>query len=189
MLGGLAATVTLAVYIINASFSVQQRLTELLSDGARPMLFNAAIRQFQLEPLWGTGAGTFLYCGRQFRELMGFSDDIFAHNDWMQVASDFGFPALSLLILVVLVHLGLRDWVASPPFYGSACLYNSRPQSHAAALLLAALVALVMFTVHSFFDFNMQLPANALLASACLGSLPMVGWRGEVRGGPLAPGA
>ncbi len=180
MLGGLAATVTLAVYIINASFSVQQRLTELLSDGARPMLFNAAIRQFQLEPLWGTGAGTFLYCGRQFRELMGFSDDIFAHNDWMQVASDFGFPALSLLILVVLVHLG-SGLGGLTSILRQRMSHNSRPQSHAAALLLAALVALVMFTVHSFFDFNMQLPANALLASACLGIVANGGVEREVR--------
>lgn len=180
MLGGLAATVTLALYIFNTSFAVQQRFGELLNDGARPMLFSAAARQFQLEPIWGTGAGTFLYYGRQFREIMGFSDDIFAHNDWMQLAADFGFPALALLIMVVLIHAGFG--LSSLTYILQQRMsQNSRPQSHAAALLLAALVALVLFTVHSFFDFNMQLPANALLAAACLGVIANGGVEREAR--------
>ncbi|HRJ70610.1 MAG TPA: O-antigen ligase family protein [Terrimicrobiaceae bacterium] len=170
----------LVASIIQRSAIVQERYQELLDDGFRPLAFGAVLRQFQLEPLLGTGAGSFLYFGRKFREMAAFSDDIFAHNDWMQLAGDFGLPAAGLLAIVLALHLSsgingliqvVRQRVAT----------NSRPQSHAAALQIGALAATAMFVVHSFFDFNMQVPANALLAAACLGMLANCGVEKEIR--------
>lgn len=156
--------------IFKNNFVVQQRFVELVSDTYRPSVFEAALRQAQIAPLLGTGAGTFLYYGRKYREIGMFSDDIYVHNDWMQILSDFGFPAFVFLLWVVCAHgvVGIRGL---KEVLQRRMAVHSRPQSHAAALLIGALAGLAVFVVHSFFDFNMQIPANALLASACLGML------------------
>lgn len=179
--GVVAATIGVGIYVFSTSFAMQQRFGDLFSDAARNRLVGAALRQFQLEPLWGTGPGTFMYYGRQFREFYAFSDDLFAHNDWVQLAADYGFPALAICAVVVLIHLGVGlDGLTH--VLKQRMSNSNRPQSHAVALLLASLVALVMFCVRSFFDFNMQIPANALLAAACMGMLANTGIERESRG-------
>lgn len=170
----------LVASIIQRSAIVQERYQELLDDGFRPAVFGAVFRQFQLEPLLGTGAGSFLYFGRKFREMAAFSDDIFAHNDWLQLVGDFGLPAAGILALAVILHLtsGINGLIQ---VVRQRVATNSRPQSHAAALQIGALAATVMFVVHSFLDFNMQVPANALLAAACLGMLANCGVEKDIR--------
>lgn len=177
---GLVVTGAVAVNIYGRSFTAQDRFSRLLEDDFRPRVSNAALRQFQQEPFFGTGAGTFLYYGRQYRETLSFHDDIFAHNDWMQFTGDFGFPALALLIITLLLHLG--SGLQSFTYVLKERMFlGSKPQSDAAALLLAAFVALAMFSIHSLFDFNMQLPANALLAAACLGIIANAGVERETK--------
>lgn len=164
------AAITTGFSIFKSSFVVQQRVEILVNDSYRPVVFEAVLRQAQLEPLLGTGAGTFLFYGRIYREMISFSDDVYAHNDWAQIAADFGFPALFLLVVVVALH-GAAGLSGLQEVLKKRMATHSRPQSHAAALLIGALAALAAFVVHSFFDFNMQIPANALLAAACLGML------------------
>ena len=175
-----AVIIGVGIYIFSTSFSMQQRFGDLFTDAARNRLVGAALRQFQLDPIWGTGPGTFVYYGRQFREFYAFSDDIFAHNDWLQLAADYGFPALALCLVAALVHLG-AGLSGLTHVLKQRMSFNVRPQSHAAALLLAATVAVIMFCVRSFFDFNMQIPANALLAAACMGMLANAGVERETR--------
>ena len=157
-------------YIYESSHVVQERYNLLLEDSYRSSIIAVVARQFQLEPLQGTGAGTFLYFGRQFRDASNPFDDVYAHNDWAQVTADFGFPALALLLVIVLLHFanGLKSL---SEVLRQRMTASSRPQSHAAALMMAALSCLAIFVTHSFFDFNMQIPANALVAAAFLGML------------------
>lgn len=172
LIAGAAAGAMIWLYYNNHMF--QGRMGELLGDSYRPAVFEAALRQFQIDPLMGTGAGTFIFYGRKFREFFGFFDDIYAHNDWMQLASDFGFVAFALLLLVVILHVGkgLGDWGR---LLRRSVHLHSGLQSHGAAICLGALSCLAAFVVHSFFDFNMQIPVNALLAAACLGMIANVG--------------
>ncbi len=180
VLGAAAATVSVVALLYDKSFLVRDRFQELLDDGYRPGVFAAALRQWQLEPLLGTGAGTFVYYGRIFRETPAFSDDIFAHNDWLQLGADFGLPAIGLLVLLILLHLraGLTGLAQ---VLRQRMAINSRPQSHAAALQIGALCVVAMYVAHSFLDFNMQVPANALLAAALLGILANCGVEKDIR--------
>jgi len=167
---GLAATGGIFGWVFQSSARMQDRFSVLLTDPYRPEVLAAAARQFQLDPIYGTGAGTFSYYVRQFREFPISGDDFFAHNDWVQLAADFGYPALALLVAAVVLHfvVGLGSLMA---ILRQRMVAYSRPQSHAAALLIAALASVTIFTVHSLFDFNMQIPANALLAAAFFGML------------------
>ncbi len=166
----LVVTAGILGWLFDSSYFIQDRYSKLLADSYRTDVFAPVARQFQLAPLMGTGAGTFLYHVRQLREFFTSGDDVFAHNDWAQLAADFGFPALALLAAAVAVHFAAGlEFLASVLHKRMAA--SSRPQSHAAALLIAALACVTIFAVHSFFDFNMQIPANALLASAFFGML------------------
>lgn len=170
LIGVMAAATCASFLIFKNSFVVQQRVKELVNDDYRPMVFEAVWRQAQLQPLEGTGSGTFLYYGRQFREMTSFTDDIYAHNDWAQLFADFGYPAIFILVWVVWAHFS-AGLAGLAKILRQRMLQHSRPQSHAAAIMIGAMVSLTVFIVHSFFDFNMQIPANSLLAAAILGML------------------
>ncbi len=166
----LAAGLGGGYYLFSQSISAQARMSQITEDTYRTNLWTTAIRQAQLEPLIGTGAGTFTRLSRQLRDCSSDSDDTFAHNDWVQTLADFGFIGLVLITAAFVIN-----WMAG--YYGfvdalrQRMAMASRPQSNSAAFAIGALSALAAFAAHSFFDFNMQIPANALLAAACAGLL------------------
>ncbi len=170
----LAIGVGAAYYLFSQSFTVQSRMAKILDDTYRISLWPTALRQAQIEPLIGAGAGAFTQLSRRLREGDSPADDTFAHNDWAQVASDFGFFGL-----VLVAGAFLFNWRAGfLGFVGALkerMLVSSRPQSNSAAFEIGALSALAAFSAHSFFDFNMQIPANALLAAAVAGMLANAG--------------
>jgi O-antigen ligase len=157
-------------YLFSQSMTAQVRMSKILEDTYRTNLWPAALRQAQIEPLTGTGAGSFTQLSRRLRDSSLDADDTFAHNDWAQTMADFGF-----LGLVLMAAAFCFNWKAGYLGFVDALRQRmsvaSRPQSNSAAFGIGALCALVAFAAHSFFDFNMQIPANALLAAACAGFL------------------
>ena len=107
-------------------------------------------------PLLGWGLGQFPDVYPQFRS---FYTNFFvnaAHDDYLQVLVETGFLgfAMAVLFIVLLYAGGIKRWRA-----GSSAN-------------LAALVACTGLLVHGFVDFNLQIPANAVLfcllsAAAC----------------------
>lgn len=172
-------------YLFSQSAAAQSRMSLILEDAYRSSLWPAALRQAQLEPLTGTGAGSFTQLSRRLRDYSSDADDTFAHNDWAQTMSDFGF-----LGLVAVAGMFLAGWISGFSRFVEALrlrmAVSSRPQSNSAALTMGALSALTACAAHSFFDFNMQIPANALLAAACAGMLANSGVSSSSRRG-LAP--
>lgn len=159
-----------AYYLVSQSPMVQSRMGQMLEDSYRERIWPAALRQAQIEPLFGTGGGSFTQLSRRLRDYDSYSDDTFAHNDWAQVLADYGL--LGLLLLFIACWLNCRAC-----FRGlvralqERMSVGSRPQSNSAAFAIGALSAFAAFAVHAFFDFNMQIPANAFLAAICLGLL------------------
>lgn len=102
-------------------------------------------------PLLGTGPGTFKLAFPGYQPP-GFShrwDK--AHNDYLEFTAELGlgFPVLLAWLLVLLYRQGWRQ-------YRSA-------DGYPALLTLGALTGITSILVHSLVDFNLQLPANALL--------------------------
>jgi len=157
-------------YLFSQSLTAQARMSKIMEDTYRTGLWPAALRQAQLEPLTGTGAGSFTQISRRLRDHFMDADDTFAHNDWAQVLADFGFIGLVLVASAFFMNgrAGVLGYVCALRQRMSVA---SRPQSNSAAWEIGALSAMVAFACHSFFDFNMQIPANALLAAACAGML------------------
>lgn len=172
---------TIVIVFASQSVTFQARATQLLSDDYRTRLSLTSLRHLQVAPLFGTGAGTYIDYSRLYRAGSSERDDYQAHNDWFQIAGEYGFVALCLLLFAVLLHMR-SGWIGYLSALRTRLAVGSLPQSNSSAVLMGALSGVTMFGVHSLFDFNLQAAPNALLAAAVAGILaapPQSG--GEVR--------
>jgi len=152
------------------SLLAQERFKMISDDFYRTSVWPIAVRQWQLEPLLGTGPGTFANLARTYRDFRSDRDEIFVHNDWLQTLAELGSLGVLLGILVCGVHFR-EGWRCVGLALTERMAVSSRPFSLTVALQIGALCSLAASAVHSFFDFNLQLPANALLMATVLGIL------------------
>ncbi len=121
-----------------------------LSGGTRIRIDRDALRMIARKPILGWGLGTFGDIYPQFRT---FPTDLVidkAHNDYVQLLVEMGV----LGFVVMLWFLVLT--------YRAAIRKLENAGGHASReLALAAIVGVTGILIHSFFDFNLQIPANA----------------------------
>ncbi len=130
----------------------------VLTEGGRLGIWRDTLRLIRDFPWSGTGWGTFHVAFQQYQSsnLEYYVDH--AHNDYLEVASDVGFVGMLLLFVpiiflwVQMVLSFLRDRRRFRRSVGLACVGS----------VLALLI-------HSFTDFNLQIPANALIFAVVLG--------------------
>jgi O-antigen ligase len=123
-----------------------------LGPGMRLQITKDCLRMFSHRPVWGWGLGTFptVYPGyRSFYTNLFINE---AHNDYAQLLVETGLLGFGLMLwfLVRLYRYGLptsRRW----EFKWDG------------AVSLAALLACTGLLLHSFVDFNLQIPANAAM--------------------------
>ena len=145
--------------------AIRARLGVLWHDAYRTELWKVAWQEVEAAPITGGGPGSFTYYSRLWRKGQDRHEDYYVHNDWLQSAAEYGVPGALLLLGVALVHArgGLRRF--------GKTLRGISHGSNRAALALGGLMAAAFFSVSMGFDFNLQLPANALLAAAVAGML------------------
>jgi O-antigen ligase len=148
------------------SFLVQSRSSETLTiDRIRLQLWQAAWKQFKLQPAVGTGSGTYLYYGRQFRHPSVQKDPVYAHNEYIQLLAEYGILGIAALVMVIETHFR-RSWNfllsnLSGEWTSSATLHNTL------ALTVGAFSAAAAVLAHAFMEYNLHMPAN-LLVTACI---------------------
>ena len=174
----LALLVTLgaAWQAYESSDLAQYRMLKAGEETYRTTVWKTAFRQWQGEPLVGTGLGTFTNFARQYRLRSDALDDIFAHNDWVQALAEIGLIGVGLGFCVLLVHLS-SGWRSVVVDLRQRIAAGGSPVSLKAAIQMGAMSSLAAFAVHSFFDFNMQVPANALLGCVSMAILASPGRR------------
>jgi O-antigen ligase len=123
-----------------------------LGPGMRLNITKDCMRMFSRRPVWGWGLGTFPTVYPSYRS---FYTNLFvneAHNDYAQLLVETGLPGFGLMLwfLLRLYRHGLptsRRW----EFKWDG------------AVSLAALLGCTGILLHSFLDFNLQIPANAAM--------------------------
>ena len=125
-------------------------------------LWEAAIAQWKLQPAFGTGSGTYLYYGRRFRTSRMQLDPVHVHNDYLQLLAEYGAIGEVTFLLFLGAHLcrGAETFSKLGP---RRIAVSGRLPSNNLALMIGAFGALAAYGVHSFFDFNLHIPANVLL--------------------------
>jgi O-antigen ligase len=106
----------------------------------------------------GSGLGTFEFAFTrvQSHELAYTVDH--AHNDYLEFSAELGIPAAAFLFLAFL-------GISARTLRASRLARSSRTR----ALALGTLAGVSALLVHSFADFNLHIPANALVFSVLLG--------------------
>jgi len=129
-----------------------------LGGQSRLSMWRDALPLIKQHPWLGTGLGTFpiAYTSGQTAFLSQFVNH--AHNDYLELAADLGIPAALVLFGSILFILGraIRSFLTGE-------------RDFERIVALGCVGSIVAILLHSFADFNLYIPANALLFSAILG--------------------
>jgi O-antigen ligase len=107
---------------------------------------------FAQRPILGWGLGTFETVYPQFRS---FYTDLLvdkAHNDYLQLLAETGVVGFAIVI-----------WFLVAGFRTALPKIRQWPSNVNGAVALVAVVGISGILVHSLVDFNLEIPANALL--------------------------
>ena len=186
------ATIVVAVTLAGTVFMVvkgsdllRTRVEATSNDSNyRAALWGAALKQFALSPMVGTGSATYLYFGRQFRDVMVQSDPIYSHNDYVQLLGEFGLMGAAGFLFFLVAHLR-GGWVSMGQLVRHLRGSQLAGGSNSLALTIGAMSSVGAYLVHSAVDFNLHIPANTLLMAfvfallANPGSIPTSNKTGE----------
>jgi O-antigen ligase len=151
----LASLVVLDLFIVGSWFGVEklaQRIEQTTMEEMRtreePARYTVPI--IQDYAVLGAGPGSFYVAFPKYRpeSVLNFYD--YAHNDYAQFAAEsglLGFALLSLFVLSTLVAALVAQWQRRDPLM--------RGMSFACVMGVTAIL------IHSWVDFNLQIPANA----------------------------
>jgi O-antigen ligase len=125
---------------------------------SRASLWKGTVQLIEGHPLLGSGLGTFpvAFTAVQSTFLGKFVNH--AHNDYLEIANDLGIPVAILLfasIVMLFARLARRMVSADVRFER--------------AVALGCMGSIAAILLHSLTDFNLYIPANALLFSLVLG--------------------
>lgn len=145
----------------------------------RFMLYVDSLRMWRDAPLFGTGLGSFsaAYPAYQDFDLRAIVSE--AHSDWVQLGVEAGLLGVAAALAAALYAAfhSLRTWRDA----GSAEMR---------ALIAGALASAAAFAIHSLFEFNFQIPANAAVFFVLVGfllSAPSWADKGAAKARPEAP--
>ena len=123
-----------------------------LANDIRFKINRDTLHMFAQRPIFGWGLGTFETVYPQFRSFYtNFLVDK-AHNDYLQLLAETGVLGFAIMIWFLISALRralrkIRNW----------------PSDVNGSVALAVVIGITGILVHSFVDFNLEIPANALL--------------------------
>ncbi len=169
LVGGLSA-----IYLPR-SYALQARLTRLykrgkVDDDARFALWRPAIQIWRQNIWWGDGPAHFDYRFPAFRPEAVQQGADSVHNDYLNTLVDWGLVGVALVGAAwVLLGLGvLKTW---PHVRKIPKDIGGKANSSKFAFVFGASLGLVAILAHSLVDFNMHVPANAMLAVSLMALL------------------
>jgi len=118
--------------------------------------------------LTGAGAATFEHIFPSYGKAnLGVSYD-HAHNDYLELLSELGVVGFIPISLIVVLG-----------FYQSLLSLKCVTHSHVRAIGFGACMAIISLCMHSTVDFNLQIPANAMLFLGVIATVLVVQYAGK----------
>jgi O-antigen ligase len=139
-----------------------------LEQDTRSHIWRGAFKMWQDHPWTGVGPAHFDYRFRAYRPPSGYvqgrPDRV--HNDYLNTLVDWGIIGALLVASAwaLFAWTLLRSW----KYLRRAQNDLSTKRSNRSAFVLGGSLGLLAILVHSFVDFNMHIPANAILAVTLL---------------------
>jgi O-antigen ligase len=129
-----------------------------LTTEGRVGMWKDSLQLIRHYPIVGSGLGTFGVAYRRYQTALVTYYVDHAHEDYLEYAAETGVPGAALLFLSILWLWG-RMIVS---FLTDSRRFRS-------SILLGCIGATTAILIHSFMDFNLHIPANALIFAAILG--------------------
>jgi O-antigen ligase len=126
--------------------------------GGRVWLWKASLKVAGEHPLFGSGPATWQWFHLKHRHPSVQFREENAHNDILNLLSDYGAVGF-VLVLAALVCF----------FWHAVVLARSNHSSDQRAFAVGAMLSAAMLLIHSWFDFNLHIPSNALLLVTIMG--------------------
>jgi len=153
---GVVGTLALAGFLFLPPDKLIARFAQLISTDptgeGRAQLWAETVPLIRAYPVFGCGLGGYETAFMRFKSFEPLVTDDFAHNDYLQLLAELGLvgfaigAALALSVVRTAVQKALGSADAGTRYFAVAC-----------AGALAAIL------VHSVADFNLYIPANAML--------------------------
>ncbi len=136
---------------------VLNRISDL-SPRARYDVYLDTINMTKDFPVYGTGMGTFQYVYPGYKTLQSQLYYDHAHNDYLELVSDNGLVGF-VIVLSAFIMFFWKTWER----------WWERRHYYAKGVALGGVCSVIAIIAHSFTDFNLHIPANALFLSIILG--------------------
>jgi O-antigen ligase len=168
---GMVAALVLAGFVFLPPEKLVQRFAEFVStdgltDQGRTDLWAETIPLFRTYPVFGCGLGGYETAFSRFKISGVLVTDDFVHNDYLQLLAELGLLGfvIGAALAFSVVRIALRSAVNS-----------SDPEMRYFAV--ASVGALSTIALHSLADFNLYIPANAMLLAWIAGMAVAIGSR------------
>ncbi len=158
MLGALLAVIIVFLVWMGGNeltrrlISIHSEARQEISGGTRLTIDRDCLRMLLKKPVLGFGLGTFPVAYPEFRSFYSTFIVNQAHNDYLQLLVETGVAGFAIAI-----------WFLVTVFRQAAGKLKNWTESASGALTVIALLGCIGILVHSFLDFNLQIPANAAL--------------------------
>ncbi|MBA4150782.1 MAG: O-antigen ligase family protein [Verrucomicrobia bacterium] len=151
---------------VNASWferRVQQSYASGQFEDIRPWIWESAIDLWKEEPWLGGGPGHFdeRYAKHRQADWRVQGRPQYVHNDYLNALAEWGI--IGVIIILSSFLLLARGFFCTWAQVGKGQTDLNRKRSNREAILLGALFGVIAILLHSVVDFNLQIPANAIL--------------------------
>ncbi|NRB41168.1 MAG: O-antigen ligase family protein [Pseudomonadales bacterium] len=143
-----------------------QHSYKLITGDSRDEAWAQARSIITTAPLMGYGYGSFYTLFPKFRDgsTRGFFDH--AHNDYLEIIIEFGFIGAGLLFLIVLIAV-----------INAIQTQRQRRSDIYIAAAFASMMSITSIAIHSWTDFNLYIPANAMLVTIIIAISVIARWQ------------
>lgn len=135
--------------------------------GARPAIWKSAWQMWQDHFWWGVGPAHFDYHFPKYRPASIQARPGWVHNDYLNALVDWGIIGASIVGIGSMLIIGGLFQTRRYVDKASRDIGSIR-NSNRSAFVLGTLGSGCALALHSFFDFNLHIPANAILAATLL---------------------
>jgi len=152
----MALIVLASTPVVERILTIEQR-EYIPNFSARLTAWGGVVDMIKDYPVLGIGPGTFAFIFTQYQPPGLAQHYTMAHNDYLHFTSEVGLPLIAIVVwmIIALYRKGFRK------------LKN--PSRLVRGITLGAMSGITAILVHSIGDFNLHIPANALLFTVLAG--------------------
>lgn len=165
-LAAAALLIVVAAWFLLSKPHAETRFSELMTttqlDEGRGAIYKSSLEMASKTSLFGRGSGTYASQIHSYLTDKTQDDPYFAHSDYLQLWIEWGLVGVALLAALLIVS-GFDVFKIWQYVQRKGESFNPQDSTRS-ALFLGVTGAVLAILIHSAVDFNMHIPANAMLA-------------------------